>query len=105
MTYPAADAAVSGTLGTTAYDHLNLTKGTGSFEQTISEVGAFEFTITPPETYLGSKSFAITSAKEVIGRFYPKYFRIDEVRIINGPILMGKVLPTWSRLLVQKSFT
>ncbi|HCG6122119.1 TPA: MSHA biogenesis protein MshQ [Vibrio parahaemolyticus] len=78
--YPAADAAVSGTLGTTAYDHLNLTNGTGSFEQTISEVGAFEFTITPPETYLGSKSFAITSAKEVIGRFYPKYFRIDEVK-------------------------
>ncbi|WP_025629222.1 DUF6701 domain-containing protein, partial [Vibrio parahaemolyticus] len=77
---PAADAAVSGTLGTTAYDHLNLTKGTGSFEQTISEVGAFEFTITPPETYLGSKSFAITPAKEVIGRFYPKYFRIDEVK-------------------------
>lgn len=80
VTYPAADAAVSGTLGTTAYDHLNLTKGTGSFEQTISEVGAFEFTITPPETYLGSKSFAITPAKEVIGRFYPKYFRIDEVK-------------------------
>ncbi|EHH2560943.1 MSHA biogenesis protein MshQ [Vibrio parahaemolyticus] len=80
VTYPAADAAVSGTLGTTAYDHLNLTNGTGSFEQTISEVGAFEFTITPPETYLGSKSFAITPAKEVIGRFYPKYFRIDEVK-------------------------
>ncbi|EMI4156769.1 MSHA biogenesis protein MshQ [Vibrio parahaemolyticus] len=80
VTYPAPDAAVSGTLGTTAYDHLNLTKGTGSFEQTISEVGAFEFTITPPETYLGSKSFAITPAKEVIGRFYPKYFRIDEVK-------------------------
>ncbi|HGF5184628.1 DUF6701 domain-containing protein [Vibrio parahaemolyticus] len=80
VTYPAADAAVSGTLGTTAYDHLNLTKGTGSFEQTISEVGAFEFTITPPETYLGSKSFAITPAKEVIGRFYPKYFRTDEVK-------------------------
>ncbi|MGY5514176.1 DUF6701 domain-containing protein [Vibrio chemaguriensis] len=80
VTYPAADAAVSGTLGTTAYDHLNLTNGTGSFEQTISEVGAFEFTITPPETYLGSKSFEITPAKEVIGRFYPKYFRIDEVK-------------------------
>lgn len=78
--YPAADAAVSGTLGKTAYDHLNLTNGTGSFEQTISEVGAFEFTITPPETYLGSKSFEITPAKEVIGRFYPKYFRIDEVK-------------------------
>ncbi|HHX8491375.1 TPA: DUF6701 domain-containing protein [Vibrio diabolicus] len=80
VTYPAADAAVSGTLGKTAYDHLNLTNGTGSFEQTISEVGAFEFTITPPETYLGSKSFEITPAKEVIGRFYPKYFRIDEVK-------------------------
>ncbi|MDG2687372.1 MSHA biogenesis protein MshQ, partial [Vibrio parahaemolyticus] len=80
VTYPAADAAVSGTLGTTAYDHLNLTKGTGSFEQTVSEVGAFEFIITPPETYLGSKSFAITPAKEVIGRFYPKYFRTDEVK-------------------------
>ncbi|MCE9844769.1 hypothetical protein NB557_10670 [Vibrio alginolyticus] len=80
VTYPAADAAVSGNLGTTAYDHLNLTNGTGSFEQTISEVGAFEFIITPPETYLGSKSFAITPAKEVIGRFYPKYFRTDEVK-------------------------
>ena len=48
--------------------------------QTVSEVGAFDFTITPPETYLGSKAFTITPAEENIGRFYPKYFRVDEAK-------------------------
>lgn len=80
VSYPQFDSAISGTLGTTTYDHINLTNGTGSVTQTVSEVGAFDFTITPPETYLGSKAFTITPAEENIGRFYPKYFRVDEAK-------------------------
>ncbi len=80
VSYPQFDSAIPGTLGTTTYDHINLTNGTGSVTQTVSEVGAFNFTITPPETYLGSKAFTITPAEENIGRFYPKYFRIDEAK-------------------------
>ncbi|HEQ3589643.1 TPA: MSHA biogenesis protein MshQ [Vibrio harveyi] len=80
VSYPQFDSAIPGTLGTTTYDHINLTNGTGSVKQTVSEVGAFDFTITPPETYLGSKAFTITPAEENIGRFYPKYFRVDEAK-------------------------
>ncbi|HGO5303736.1 DUF6701 domain-containing protein [Vibrio harveyi] len=80
VSYPQFDSAIPGTLGTTTYDHINLTNGTGSVTQTVSEVGAFDFTITPPETYLGSKAFTITPAEENIGRFYPKYFRVDEAK-------------------------
>ena len=80
VSYPQFDSAIPGTLGTTTYDHINLTNGTGSVMQTVSEVGAFDFTITPPETYLGSKAFTITPAEENIGRFYPKYFRVDEAK-------------------------
>ncbi|CAH1581302.1 conserved exported hypothetical protein [Vibrio jasicida] len=80
VSYPKFDSAIAGTLGTTTYDHIKLTNGTGSVTQTVSEVGAFDFTITPPETYLGSKAFTITPAEENIGRFYPKYFRVDEAK-------------------------
>ncbi|UTZ28090.1 hypothetical protein HB761_09510 [Vibrio campbellii] len=80
VSYPQFDSAIPGTLGTTTYEHINLTNGTGSVMQTVSEVGAFDFTITPPETYLGSKAFTITPAEENIGRFYPKYFRVDEAK-------------------------
>ncbi|ARV73639.1 hypothetical protein A8140_13380 [Vibrio campbellii CAIM 519 = NBRC 15631 = ATCC 25920] len=80
VSYPQFDSAIPGTLGTTTYDHINLTNGTGSVMQTVSEVGAFDFTITPPETYLGSKAFTITPAEENIGRIYPKYFRVDEAK-------------------------
>ncbi|MFZ3466292.1 DUF6701 domain-containing protein [Vibrio harveyi] len=80
VSYPQFDSAIPGTLGTTTYDHINLTNGTGLVTQTVSEVGAFDFTITPPETYLGSKAFTITPAEENIGRFYPKYFRVDEAK-------------------------
>ncbi|MGY5740932.1 DUF6701 domain-containing protein [Vibrio antiquarius] len=80
VSYPQFDSAIPGTLGTTTYDHINLTNGTGSVTQTVSEVGAFDFKITPPETYLGSKAFTITPAEENIGRFYPKYFRVDDAK-------------------------
>lgn len=80
VSYPQFDSAIPGTLGTTTYDHINLTNGIGSVTQTVSEVGAFDFTITPPDTYLGSKAFTITPAEENIGRFYPKYFRVDEAK-------------------------
>ncbi|WP_061010742.1 DUF6701 domain-containing protein [Vibrio sp. CUB2] len=76
VTYPTTGALSVGVLGKDVYDHDTPTNAKDSIEQSVSEVGAFEFTVTPPETYLGSKAFVIEPAKGVIGRFYPKYFKV-----------------------------
>ncbi|WP_395356209.1 DUF6701 domain-containing protein [Vibrio sp. D3] len=76
VTYPTAGALSTGVLGKDVYNHDTPTNAKDSIEQSVSEVGAFEFTVTPPEVYLGSKAFVIEPAKGVIGRFYPKYFKV-----------------------------
>ncbi|WP_191118173.1 DUF6701 domain-containing protein [Vibrio campbellii] len=76
VTYPTTGALSVGVLGKDVYDHDTPTNAKDSIEQSVSEVGAFEFTVTPPEAYLGSKAFVIEPAKGVIGRFYPKYFKV-----------------------------
>ncbi|HHF3147553.1 TPA: DUF6701 domain-containing protein [Vibrio diabolicus] len=76
VTYPTAGALSTGVLGKDVYNHDTPTNAKDSIEQSVSEVGAFEFTVTPPEAYLGSKAFMIEPAKGVIGRFYPKYFKV-----------------------------
>ncbi|MGU3814890.1 DUF6701 domain-containing protein [Vibrio diabolicus] len=76
VTYPTAGALSTGVLGKDVYNHDTPTNAKDSIEQSVSEVGAFEFTVTPPEAYLGSKAFVIEPAKGVIGRFYPKYFKV-----------------------------
>ncbi|WP_240997124.1 DUF6701 domain-containing protein [Vibrio campbellii] len=76
VTYPTTGALSAGVLGKDVYDHDTPTNAKDSIEQSVSEVGAFEFTVTPPEAYLGSKAFVIEPAKGVIGRIYPKYFKV-----------------------------
>ncbi|AQM68799.1 hypothetical protein Vca1114GL_02341 [Vibrio campbellii] len=76
VTYPTTGALSAGVLGKNVYDHDTPTNAKDSIEQSVSEVGAFEFTVTPPEAYLGSKAFVIEPAKGVIGRIYPKYFKV-----------------------------
>ncbi|WP_041060991.1 DUF6701 domain-containing protein [Vibrio owensii] len=76
VTYPTTGALSAGVLGKEVYNHDTPTNAKDSIEQSVSEVGAFEFTVTPPEAYLGSKAFVIEPAKGVIGRFYPKYFKV-----------------------------
>ncbi|MFN1584263.1 DUF6701 domain-containing protein [Vibrio rotiferianus] len=76
VTYPTTGTLSAGVLGKDVYDHDTPKNAKDSIEQTVSEVGAFEFTVTPPEAYLGSKAFVIEPAKGIIGRFYPKYFKV-----------------------------
>ncbi|MGR5236210.1 DUF6701 domain-containing protein [Vibrio alfacsensis] len=76
VTYPSIEGLSAGVLNTNVYNHDAPKDGKVTFEQSVSEVGAFEFTVTPPESYLGSKAFVIQPAKEVVGRFYPKFFKV-----------------------------
>ncbi|EDP58137.1 DUF6701 domain-containing protein [Vibrio sp. AND4] len=87
VTYPTTGALSAGVLRADVYDHDTPQDAKDSIEQSISEVGAFELTVTPPKAYLGSKAFVIEPAKGVIGRIYPKYFKVypDESAVWNYP--------------------
>ena len=62
--------------------------GSVTFDQSVSEVGAFEFIAKAPvakdengddigtSLYLGSNAFKIADGKSTIGRFYPDYFKV-----------------------------
>ncbi|HCE4620877.1 TPA: hypothetical protein NGS41_003894 [Vibrio parahaemolyticus] len=62
--------------------------GSVTFDQSVSEVGAFELIAEAPvakdengddigtSLYLGSKAFKIADGKSTIGRFYPDYFKV-----------------------------
>ncbi|ASI95351.1 DUF6701 domain-containing protein [Vibrio rotiferianus] len=62
--------------------------GSVTFDQSVSEVGAFELIAEAPvakdengddigrSLYLGSKAFKIADGKLTIGRFYPDYFKV-----------------------------
>ncbi|HHG3603104.1 TPA: DUF6701 domain-containing protein [Vibrio parahaemolyticus] len=66
----------------------NWSGGTVTFDQSVSEVGAFELIVEAPvakdengddigtSLYLGSKAFKIADGKSTIGRFYPDYFKV-----------------------------
>lgn len=63
-------------------------RGSVTFDQSVSEVGAFELIAEAPvakdengddigtSLYLGSKAFKIADGKSTIGRFYPDYFKV-----------------------------
>lgn len=78
--YPAVGGVSLGVLGVDKFNHSIPKDGdiTGkvTIEQTVSEVGAFKFVVTPPELYLGADDFTIAPAQKVLGRFYPKYFKV-----------------------------
>ncbi|MCR9934284.1 DUF6701 domain-containing protein [Vibrio antiquarius] len=80
VTYPAVGGVSLGVLGVDKYNHTIPKDGDitskVTIEQTVSEVGAFKFVVTPPELYLGADDFTIAPAQKILGRFYPKYFKV-----------------------------
>lgn len=67
----APSSGVNGQLSQSSFNFSIANSGTHTIQQTVSEVGAFEFDIITP-LYLGE---ALTTTKsEPIGRFYPDHF-------------------------------
>ncbi|KYN80216.1 MSHA biogenesis protein MshQ [Vibrio cidicii] len=72
----------AGTLSTASYQQVPIVGGTNTVEQSVSEVGVFNFTVTPPATYLGSSAYTINAASTGnIGRFIPAYFAVSPMMV------------------------
>ena len=84
VVYPAISAGgKKAELLTDTYQHIASDDAKTSFSQTVSEVGAFKFSISAPEgnventsLYLGNSSFLIQPATITLGRFYPKFYKL-----------------------------
>ncbi len=70
----------NGTLGTSNFDFVAADNGVHVISQTISEVGVFTFTATPP-AYFGNAIAAATSSS--MGRFRPGHFALSGGTLIN----------------------
>lgn len=73
-TLVAPSGGAAATLGVTSYDHSRSASGSASFNQSVSEVGVFKLTATPP-SYMGMTIPASSSAP--VGRFVPASFVIS----------------------------
>ena len=74
----AQSGGVSGQLFVDTYNHIQTENSLNMIPQSISEVGVFTFSVTPPRSYLGSNSYTIKPATtSSIGRFVPAYFSIS----------------------------
>ncbi|EHK2924113.1 hypothetical protein J7Y46_003977 [Vibrio parahaemolyticus] len=89
--YPKKYGASSATLlNTSLPGGSKWANGKVMLPQSVSEVGAFEFSVAAPvasdengkplatSSYLGSSTFKIQDAVATIGRFYPAYFNVTE---------------------------
>ncbi|ELB2848051.1 hypothetical protein QNE24_001920 [Vibrio alginolyticus] len=84
VVYPAISAGgKKAELLTDTYQHIASDDAKTSFSQTVSEVGAFKFSISAPEgnventsLYLSKSSFLIQPATITLGRFYPKFYKL-----------------------------
>ncbi|MCS0176254.1 DUF6701 domain-containing protein [Vibrio alginolyticus] len=84
VVYPAISAGgKKAELLTDTYKHIASDDAKTLFPQTVSEVGAFEFSISAPKgdventsLYLGKSSFLIQPATITLGRFYPKFYTL-----------------------------
>ncbi|MDA0408143.1 hypothetical protein O7R08_19630 [Vibrio alginolyticus] len=82
-------------------------RGSVTFDQSVSEVGVFELIAEAPvakdengddigtSLYLGSNAFKIADGKTTIGRFYPDYFKVTGTEWTypdnqNGSVYMGQ---------------
>ncbi|CAM2812000.1 DUF6701 domain-containing protein [Vibrio neptunius] len=82
----------AGSISTTSYSHTPILNGTNSVTQSVSEVGVFRFTVTPPSSFYGSTAKSITAGTTGnIGRFIPAYFELPTTStdILNTPVLQG----------------
>ncbi|MBN3493515.1 DUF6701 domain-containing protein [Vibrio neptunius] len=70
----------AGSISTTSYSHTPILNGTNSVTQSVSEVGVFSFTVTPPSSFYGSTAKSITAGTTGnIGRFTPAYFAVQKL--------------------------
>ncbi|MDM5136701.1 MSHA biogenesis protein MshQ [Aeromonas salmonicida] len=96
-TLVAPSPGTNATVGTTTYNHVAATNGLNSVNQTVSEVGVFRMTATPPvvtpqvQGYFG---YTIPSAQsQPVGRFIPADFELvsgDIVPACNVFSYMGQ---------------
>ena len=79
-------------LGTSTYNHVAATNSVNSLSQTVSEVGVFRMTVTPPAN--GYFNYTIPSAQsQPVGRFIPADFNLvsgDIVPACNAFSYMGQ---------------
>ncbi|MBS4704632.1 DUF6701 domain-containing protein [Aeromonas veronii] len=91
-TLVAPNPGTNATLGTTAYSHVAAANSLNSVSQTVSEVGVFRMTATPPVN--GYFNYTIPSAQsQPVGRFIPADFNLvsgDIVPACNAFSYMGQ---------------
>ncbi|MFQ1690369.1 DUF6701 domain-containing protein [Aeromonas veronii] len=91
-TLVAPNPGTNATLGTTAYNHVAAANSINSVSQTVSEVGVFRMTATPPAN--GYFNYTIPSAQsQPVGRFIPADFNLvsgDIVPACNAFSYMGQ---------------
>ncbi|MEH8217594.1 DUF6701 domain-containing protein [Aeromonas veronii] len=91
-TLVAPNPGTNATLGTTAYSHVAAANSLNSVSQTVSEVGVFRMTVTPPVN--GYFNYTIPSAQsQQVGRFIPADFNLvsgDIVPACNAFSYMGQ---------------
>ncbi|MBH9740944.1 DUF6701 domain-containing protein [Vibrio navarrensis] len=72
----------AGTLSTASYQQVPIVGGTNTVEQSVSEVGVFNFTVTPQGAFQGSNAYTIAAASTGnIGRFIPAYFAVSPMTV------------------------
>lgn len=91
-TLVAPNPGTNATLGTTAYSHVAAANSANNVSQTVSEVGVFRITATPPAN--GYFNYTIPSAQsQPVGRFIPADFNLvsgDIVPACNAFSYMGQ---------------
>ncbi|WP_337074782.1 DUF6701 domain-containing protein [Aeromonas veronii] len=91
-TLVAPNPGTNATLGTTAYSHVAAANSANNVSQTVSEVGVFRMTATPPVN--GYFNYTIPSAQsQPVGRFIPADFNLvsgDIVPACNAFSYMGQ---------------
>ncbi|MFQ2062136.1 DUF6701 domain-containing protein [Aeromonas veronii] len=91
-TLVAPNPGTNATLGTTAYSHVAAANSANNVSQTVSEVGVFRMTATPPAN--GYFNYTIPSTQsQPVGRFIPADFNLvsgDIVPACNAFSYMGQ---------------
>ena len=102
-TLVAPTTGVAATVGTSSYNHQASSSGTQTVSQSVSEVGVFKFTATPP-SYLGMTIPAASSL--ATGRFTPYNFAVSNGSVTAGcgsfsymdqPMLTSFTVTAWNQ--------
>ncbi|EKO3927864.1 polymer-forming cytoskeletal protein [Vibrio metschnikovii] len=72
----------AGTISTSSYQQVPMLGGTNTVAQSVSEVGVFNFTVTPQGPFQSSNAYTIAAANTGnIGRFIPAYFAVSPMTV------------------------